>query len=255
VRQTKTSIDLHDCKKNNVPHRVVYQVAVNDTRIGNFNSTIIQTKNAQLFGHRVLLVHPCNRRIKMRNSVCVLAALLTLANGFVVVNHSHHHHRHPQRASFSRLLATLPNIGDMRIGEIRQELESYGISTKSFLEKKEMVAALEKARDSKASAKTTGGAKSREERIKEEVMKANEFKVGDLKKKLQEMGIPTKSFFEKPEFVKAYAEAVVDGVSAGTKNGVKEEPFDPSYRDVAMQKFDPNSLQARLGVIDVSLGR
>jgi hypothetical protein len=36
---------------------------------------------------------------------------------------------------------------------------------------------------------------------------------------------------------------------------VKEEPFDPSYRDVAMQKFDPNSLQARLGVIDVSLGR
>lgn len=153
-------------------------------------------------------------------------------------------------------MATLPNIGDMRIGEIRKELESYGISTKSFLEKKEMVAALEKARASGASAKTTtGGAKSREERIQEEMTKANEFKVGDLRKKLEEMGVPTKSFFEKPEFVKAYAEAIVDGMSAGAKNGAKVEPFDPSFRDVAMQKFDPNSLQSTLGVIDTSLGR
>ena len=44
------------------------------------------------------------------------------------------------------LHAELPDLQGMRVGDIRRELESYGISTKSFLEKKEMVAALEKVR-------------------------------------------------------------------------------------------------------------
>ena len=181
----------------------------------------------------------------------------------------------------------LPEIGDMRMGEIRNELESYGISTKSFLEKKEMVEALEQARNegksSNANSSTTSSnnsnssnnnnnnsnsnnnnnnnnkeEKSRGEKIKEEMSKANESNVKELRTKLQAMGISTKSFFEKSEFVKAYAEAVVDGVSATGTNGstsasVKEEPFDSSYRDVVMQKFDPRML--RESVIDVRLGR
>ena len=34
------------------------------------------------------------------------------------------------------------DVASMRIGEIKQELESYGISTKSFLEKSELIDAL-----------------------------------------------------------------------------------------------------------------
>ena len=88
--------------------------------------------------------------------------------------------------------------------------------------------------------------------------KSNEWNVKELRTKLQAMGISTKSFFEKSEFVKAYAEAVVDGVSTTSTNGstgdsVKEEPFDSSYRDVVMQKFDPRTL--RESFIDVRLGR
>ena len=79
-------------------------------------------------------------------------------------------------------------------------------------------------------------------------------KVGELKKELKARGVSTKSFFEKSEFVRAYAEAVVDGKQA--KGGAVEddEPFDPSYRDVVMQKLngrDPRMLQGT--IIDVSL--
>ena len=34
---------------------------------------------------------------------------------------------------------SLPDISGMKAGEMRKELESYGISTKSFFEKKEFV--------------------------------------------------------------------------------------------------------------------
>jgi hypothetical protein len=170
-------------------------------------------------------------------------------------------------------MAALPEIDEMRTADIRSELESYGIPTKSFLEKKDMVAALQQARKegktpkSSTSAKSTSSSagdgssssssNSREERIKEEINKANELKVGELKKKLQGMGISTKSFFEKYEFVKAYAEAVVDGVGTGASGAgkgsstVNEELYDSSYRDVVMQKFDPRKL--RESVIDIRL--
>ena len=143
----------------------------------------------------------------------------------------------------------LPDIKGMRVGEMKKELESYGINTKSFLEKKEIVAALEKARaegktpingaagaagagsstvngqtqsSSSSSTKTTDSSSSRTKttsqadrpaRLKEEMAKAKGMKVGELKKELQARGVSTKSFFEKSEFVKAYAEAIVDGVS------------------------------------------
>jgi hypothetical protein len=158
----------------------------------------------------------------------------------------------PRRRAFATKLYALPDIGSMRVGEIRQELESYGISTKSFLEKKEMVAALEKSRakgktpvngapSSSTSTASNGGtssaSSSRSERLKEQMEKAKAMKVGDLKTELQARGISTKSFFEKSEFVKAYAEAVVDGVSSKTGgSAAADEPMDPDYRDVIMQK-------------------
>jgi hypothetical protein len=190
--------------------------------------------------------------------------------------------------------SSLPDIEKMKIGEIRSELESYGISTKSFLEKKEMVAALEKARkegfrpkkaasaassstaenqsarsasassSSKGPTSSAGG--SRDDRIKEEMGKASGMSVSDLKKELGKMGVSTKSFFEKSEFVRAYAEAVVDGVGVNgnrreagggsSQSASDDEPYDPEYRDVVMQKMgksDPRLLQGT--VIDIRLNR
>lgn len=123
----------------------------------------------------------------------------------------------------------------MRAGEIKKELESYGISTKSFLEKTELVEALRKARseglkpkvttetpqvDTTTSSTTTTTetvtSKSRDERLQEEMEKCQSMKAGEIKKELERRGISTKSFFEKSEFVKALAEAIVDGVDKTT---------------------------------------
>lgn len=182
----------------------------------------------------------------------------------------------------TRLYAELPEIQSMRVGAIRQELESYGISTKSFLEKKEMVEALEKARAEgktpinggsrsdagdvngnratahQSSATGSSTSSSRESRMKEEMAKAESMKVSDLKAELQARGISTKSFFEKSEFVKAYAEAVVDGTTdkAGGGRTAPDAPLDPEYRDVIMQKMnraDPRMIQGT--IIDVTAKR
>ena len=185
----------------------------------------------------------------------------------------------------------LQDVESMKAGEMRKELESYGISCKSFFEKSELADALKKARAegktpingagvngastaSSASTETsssgTGGGSanggaSREEKIKAEMEKCKSMKVGDLKKELQSLGVSTKSFFEKTEFVKALAEARVDGVKkkSGAGQGFgrgqkqeEDEPYDPSYRDVVMQKMsgDPRAMM-RGPLIDIQLGR
>ena len=135
------------------------------------------------------------------------------------------------------------DIASMRAGAIKKELESYGISTVAFVEKSELVQALTKARADglkpKEPASTSSNNKStepprkkkkrressttsssdesedsrpREERLAEELEKCKAMKVGDLKKELEGIGISTKSFFEKTDFVKALADARVDGV-------------------------------------------
>jgi len=196
-------------------------------------------------------------------------------------------HQSHRRRHITVLYATesLPDIGSMRTKEIREELESYGIKTKSFLEKKEMIEALNKARaegkkpikdtdngtsgsasttsttsSSTKSSKTTtssAGGKSRSERIKEEMEKAKGMKVGELKEKLKERGISTRSFFEKSEFVKAYAESVVDGVNKKAASGTvveEDEPYDPEYRDVSMQKMWSGGRRVLQGdVIDIKV--
>lgn len=140
-------------------------------------------------------------------------------------------------------------VGEMRVGEIKKELESYGISTRSFLEKSELVEALQDARDKgfkpkeTSSAQTTSSSTSsssststsssrsssseekndsrpRQERLAEEFEKCMTMKAGELKKELQSLGVSTASFFEKSEFAKALAEARVDGVKS--KEGYAE---------------------------------
>jgi hypothetical protein len=191
-----------------------------------------------------------------------------------------------------------PDITAMSTSDMRKELESYGISTKSFLERSDMVQALNKARanakqpttnsadnddnisnattastsistdDEAADEKTANVSKSRSERIQEEMAKAKSMKVGALKAELEERGISTRSFFEKTEFVRAYAEAIVDNVSKNKASGSssasagkskatsQDEPYDPSYRDVTIQKFDARDPRLLSGVvIDVKLGR
>jgi hypothetical protein len=179
------------------------------------------------------------------------------------------------RRSYVTTVFALPDIGGMKIGEIRKELESYGISTKSFLEKKEMIAALERARAegktpvngaSSSSSKTAGGSggggaasgstESRSDRIREEMERAKSMSVADLKKALQSLGVSTRSFFEKSEFVQAYAEAVVDSVEKQTSSAAPGEVFDPEYRDVVTQKLpkgDNRMLQGK--VIDITIKR
>jgi hypothetical protein len=133
----------------------------------------------------------------------------------------------------------------MRAGELKKELESYGINTKSFLEKKELVAALQKARADGLQPKTTAtttttttaespsstsssstsssssSTLSREERLALEVAKLSQekMKASDMKKELQERGVSTRALFEKYEFVQALAAARVDGVTRGGGGG------------------------------------
>lgn len=173
-------------------------------------------------------------------------------------------------------------IQAMKAKDIRQELESYGISTKSFFEKSELVGALLAARKegktpignvngddgsgssstssaSSSSASNSSGAANRQERLNQEIEKCKSMKVSDLKKELESLGVSTKSYFEKSEFVRAVAEARVDGVkkssgsssSGSSNNKVNEEPRDPSYRDVTVSKFSGGKALLGGRVIDV----
>ena len=120
----------------------------------------------------------------------------------------------------------LPEISSMRVGELKRELESYGISTASFLEKSELAKGVEEARvdrkapaysesnvttNSYSSTSSKDPSNSRGDRLKEEIEKGQRMKAGELRKELESYGISTSSFVEKSEFIYACAEARVDG--------------------------------------------
>jgi hypothetical protein len=179
------------------------------------------------------------------------------------------------RYSSSLYAQKLPDVDSMKASELRKELESYGISTKSFFEKGELVDAVRKAREEgmkpSSGSSTVGGSKqtssttiTREKRLEEEMAKCQSLKIGELKKELEALGVSTSTFFEKSEFVRALAEARVDGVkrktdgstSSGSGKKRQEETYDPSYRDVVMQKLNIDPRDMRMGpVIDVRLAK
>jgi len=173
---------------------------------------------------------------------------------------------------------TLPEAKSMRVGELKKELESYGMSTKSFLEKSELVDAVDKARaegktpkeqqgaststsssssssnsstsastSSESASSSSSSSESRTEKLAQEMEKCKSMKAGELKKELESYGIPTASFFEKSEFVKACAEARVDGASkqssgtggssSSSSSGSDEEGY-AEYADVEVLTDD-----------------
>lgn len=207
------------------------------------------------------------------HTVLILIATLFLrTNGFtphVAITKRTTASRRLMPLSFSA--SALPDIEKMKASELRKELQSYGISTKSFFEKSELVDAVSKARaegkkpirdksldEEGTSASGPSSSKSREERIAEEIEKCKGMSVGDLKKELQIYGVNVKSFFEKSEFVGAVAEARVDGKKkSASGSGSRVEEYDPSYRDVVMQKMNVGikSLMGNERIIDIQLGR
>mmetsp|Transcript_10916 Transcript_10916/g.20397 ORF Transcript_10916/g.20397 Transcript_10916/m.20397 type:complete len:311 (+) Transcript_10916:238-1170(+) len=209
--------------------------------------------------------HPQKIHCTLITALFAAVAMKSTANAFVPSSHfsigskhlitfSHQNHQcskssRPVIPTFLYMStsssAALPDARSMRVSELKKELESYGMSTKSYLEKSELVQAVEKARaegkipinvedmdmggttassttetstssSSSSSPESTG--MSRYEQIAKEIEKCNAMKAGELKKELESYGISTASFFEKSEFVQACAEARVDGVSKKTTN-------------------------------------
>lgn len=133
------------------------------------------------------------------------------------------------------MTATLQEPSSMRVGELKKELESYGMPTTSYFEKSELVTAVEKARSEGKTPRSTSvstdssssstsqsssstSSKSRDERLAEEIEKCKDMKASELKAELKSYGISTASFFEKSEFVQAVAEARVDGAAEKKKS-------------------------------------
>jgi STI1 domain len=150
---------------------------------------------------------------------------------------------------------TSSQIDSMSAKDMKLELESYGIDTKAFLEKKELRAALEKARaeglqpkakpaarpstreSTSTSSDSTQSTKSREERIQEEMNACQSMKARDMKQELEDVwGVSTRSLFEKSEFLKALAEARVDGKKKEKKSGASEGYAE--YKDVEVLTDD-----------------
>lgn len=200
--------------------------------------------------------------------ITIIILILSIASAFV----PHFPTRGVVRkiAADTRIFSVVEDPTSMKASELRKELQSYGISTASFFEKSELVEAVEKARkegkkpinadvneSTGTESRTDSSGASREQRIAEEKLKCDKMKVGELKKELESLGISTKSFFEKTEFVQALAEARIDGVKKNSRSGRKasaEEPYDPSYRDVVMKKMtDPRALASGGKVIDIRL--
>ena len=144
--------------------------------------------------------------------------------------------------------STLDDIDGLTADEIRQELQSYGIDTRSYFDKSELVAALRMARyerrsfgaddDANPSPETSTSPTSREEEIRRNMEQYKSLSVSELKSRLQELGVSTKAFFEKSDFVRALAE---------------EDAFDPDVRDITPTKFrfDPYDKQFEDVLIDI----
>ena len=263
-------------------------------------SSKVSTYRSVIFG--ILCIAAVSRRHYTSVDAFVPQTILTrkqiISSPITIVPNQQHHHnqiRNKYILTPNNMAVTTSSdeelhneINSMKAKDIRQELQSYGISTKSFFEKSELVDALVAARkegktpvvngDDGANSSSSGTASSgtttsasssgsssntnRQERLNQEMEKCKSMKVGELKTELESYGVSTKSFFEKSEFVRAVAEARVDGVkqtsttagsssSSSSSSRVKEEPRDPSYRDVAVSKFAGDKTLLGRGVIDI----
>ena len=97
-----------------------------------------------------------------------------------------------------------------------------------------------------------------------EMEKAKDMKVGELKMKLMAMGILTNSFCEKSEFVRAYAEAILERTAVTVEDGddedtqaAREQPDEePAHRGAPLGRGDHgredahHDAQAQLGAAE-----
>jgi hypothetical protein len=66
-------------------------------------------------------------------------------------------------------------------------------------------------------------------------------KVDELQKELNDRGISTKYCMVLADFCIEYARAVAENKpKTQSINDVNEDDYDPSYRDVVMEPYDPN---------------
>eukprot|EP00428_Durinskia_dybowskii_P056889 CAMPEP_0170332152 /NCGR_PEP_ID=MMETSP0116_2-20130129/67067_1 /TAXON_ID=400756 /ORGANISM="Durinskia baltica, Strain CSIRO CS-38" /LENGTH=247 /DNA_ID=CAMNT_0010585437 /DNA_START=11 /DNA_END=751 /DNA_ORIENTATION=- len=186
----------------------------------------------------------------------ILTGLMVQSNGQDILNKSWLH---------AATTDEIDAVSSMRAGEIKKELESYGISTAAFLEKSELVEALVDARakglqpkqssqsqpkstasttttttsesssstSSSSSTTSTDSTTTRQVRLQEEMEKLKNVKASEMKKELEERGISTASFFEKSEFLKALAEARVDGIDNKKKKKKRRDDDGEGYAEYA----------------------
>lgn len=76
------------------------------------------------------------------------------------------------------------------------------------------------------------------------MQKAHGMKVDDMQKELNGRGVSTKFCMVFADFCQLYAEAVAEDKIATNNAGESyyEDDYDPSYKDVVMQKYDPSQL-------------
>jgi hypothetical protein len=132
----------------------------------------------------------------------------------------------------------------MKTIEMREELESYGISAKSFLEKHEIVAALEEARRKERRPlksfleKKKKPTISRDQEIERQIRRIQSKSLKSLKSEIKKQGIsraPLHLLTHKGElsmdYITTYATAIVDGKFTKHKLPRNQDglPLDPSY--------------------------
>ena len=169
-----------------------------------------------------------------------------------------------------------PDVDSMSAKEMKTELESYGVSTRTMLEKADFAKALKQARydglkpvdtnemkgdtndDTISSTTNRDGdgaspetatkvesTESRKDRYQKAMDEAKTMKVGDLKKELNSRGVATGSFIEKSEFVKAYAEAIADNIpKSSSKSSSSSSSSSPKSqsRSSANNKKDSSTM-------------
>ena len=93
----------------------------------------------------------------------------------------------------------------MKISAIKKELESYGISTRSFIEKSELITALEMARVDRNKNNNTNN-----KAVDDDII--DSMSISAIRQELDICGISTNTFIERKEFMSALQEARVHGI-------------------------------------------
>ena len=105
---------------------------------------------------------------------------------------------------------------------------------------------------------------TRQELFERAIDMAKDMKISDLKQELKARAVEVKGFFEKADFVKAFANAIADKIPKKTQANTSTndskgsnsknragEGYDPSYRDVSMQIVFPRMIEGK-SVIDIT---